>query len=81
MMEKIVHEIQESEYKASAGGQIDMAVSAVTSESFTYGPVLATSDSEPESDESLESYLAGWVSKPKRSENPLDSIFADEAWM
>ena len=79
--DEIVHGIRQAEYSSSGEGQNDMAVSAVASESFTYGPVLATSDSEPESDESLESYLAGWVSKPKRSENPLDSIFADETWM
>ena len=79
--DEIVNSILRSEYYSSTEGQIDFAVLAVASESPHYGPALATTSKKDGSDESLESYLAGWVTKPKRSENSLDSIFADEAWM
>ncbi len=79
--EEIVVGIQQSEYKSSNEGQIDLAVTAVAGESLRYGPALPTASGNDESDDSLESYLASWVAKPKRSESSLDSIFADEGWM
>lgn len=78
---EIAASIRQSEYQTTAEGQIDMAVSAVASESRTYGPSLATTIGNSQFDESLESYLSGLVSKPKRSQSFLDSIFANEDWM
>ena len=79
--DEIVSGLHSSEYNSSGARQIDLAVSSIASESFQYGPALAAETGDDKSDESLESYLAGWVAKPKRLENSLDSIFADEAWM
>ena len=79
--DEILSSILRSEYHSSTEGQIDLAVLAVSTESSHYGPALATASKDDGSDESLESYLAGWVTKPKRSESSLDSIFADETWM
>jgi len=79
--DEIVSGLQKVEYNSSGAGQSDLAVSSIATKSFQYGPALATETGDDESDESLESYLAGWVSKPKRTDNSLDSIFADDAWM
>ena len=79
--DEIVNSVLRSKYHSSTEGQIDLAVLAVSSESPQYGPALATSNKNDGSDESLESDLAVWVTKPKRTESSLDSIFADETWM
>ena len=77
---EIIRASQDFERKSLMTRQIDFAVSEF-SDSPVYGPSLATSIKNDASDESLESYLAGWVTKPKRIESSLDSIFADENWM
>ena len=79
--DEIASSIKQSEYLATVEGRIDMAVLAVASDSRTYGPSLATAGVDSGSDTTLEGYLAGLVSKPKRSQSSLDSIFADEAWL
>lgn len=78
--QEIVTALQQDEYLSSTEGQVDLAVSSVARESLVYGPSLAT-DSHGEEEESLENYLAGWTTKPKRSASMLDSVFADEDWM
>ena len=77
---EIIRASQDFERKSLMTRQIDLAVSEF-SDSPVYGPSLATSIKNDASDESLESYLAGWVTKPKRIESSLDSIFAGETWM
>jgi len=79
--DEIIRAIQRSDYLSSTEGQIDLAVLAVSSESLRYGPVLPNSDKEEGSNDSIESYLADWASKPKKSEGSLDLIFAEETWM
>jgi hypothetical protein len=78
--QEIVTGLQRAEYLSSVEGQIDLAVSSVANESV-YGPSLAVEFDEEDADDSLESYLAGWSVKPKRTAGALDSIFAEEDWM
>lgn len=79
--QEIVVGLIQSEYAASSEGQIDLAVTSVAHESLIYGPSLASDFIAEDTDDSLESYLAGWTTKPKRSASALDSVFADEGWM
>jgi len=79
--QEIVTALQQSEYLSSTEGQIDLAVSFVARESLVYGPSLAEDFDNEDADDSLEDYLAGWTTKPKRSTGALDSVFAEENWM
>ena len=79
--QEIVVGLIQSEYDASTEGQIDLALSSVAGESLTYGPSLVTDFNKEDADDSLESYLASWTTKPKKSSSALDSVFADEDWM
>ncbi|MCY2983372.1 MAG: tandem-95 repeat protein [Planctomycetota bacterium] len=78
--QEIVTELRRAEYLSSVEGQIDLAVSSVGSESV-YGPSLAGEFDNEDADDSLDSYLAGWTVKPKRTAGALDSIFAEEDWV
>ena len=78
---EIVSSWVKAEYLASQEGQIDLAISQASGPAVLYGPELATATKSDESDDSLVGYMANWVSKTKKSQNALDSLFADEAWM
>ena len=77
--ELMVFSIQK--YEPRTETHVDLAVSSIILDEPMYGPSLSNSSEIDGSNDSLESYLAGWVTKTKRSESSLDSIFADEGWM
>jgi VCBS repeat-containing protein len=69
------------EYEEQLAADLSLSSFADRVDQGIYGPALLSED-EVETEETLESYMAQWMSqKPKRLSSTIDSAFSEDDWM